>query len=474
MVMNLQAALVNRLWQLASWPEYRRFEAGLGDLHGEQLSCLARVLGRAESSAYGLRHGLKRGWSYSRFADEVPLITYDDILPYLKLTNGLLSEPVRVWEPTGGSTGGCKWIPWTGGLQQEFRSAVSAWIFDLYRQFPEVRNGRSYWQLTPTADVCPPEWLSGATAGFESDGDYLGALGRVLERAVLVSVDKSPQRFWERTVERLVNTTDLRLISCWSPTFLKLLKSKCEEILGCWTPEEWWPSLGVVSCWTDGPSLPYRAVLAEIFPTVTVQGKGLLSTEAVTTIPFRGHYPLAYRSHFFEFQDDYGGLVPAWGVEKGKTYEVIHSTSGGLLRYRSGDRVRVTGFLGTVPCFEFSNRSGVVDRFGEKLSLDFLQKVIGSCGVEAALGFEDGGYVLFLNPMSESRARELWGRVNEALESIYTYRDCLALEQLGRLRCFVLRSEDCWEFAREDYGRRKLNAVLPVGKWSEVFGGSFL
>ena len=185
--MNLWAALGNRLWQLVSWPEYRRFGAGLGDLHGEQLSCLARVLGRAESSVYGLRHGLKRGWSYSKFADEVPIITYDEILPYLKLTHGLITETVRVWEPTGGSTGGCKWIPWTGGLQQEFRSAVSAWIFDLYRQFPEVRNGRSYWQLTPTADVQPPDWLSGATTGFESDGDYLGAAGRLLERAVLVS-----------------------------------------------------------------------------------------------------------------------------------------------------------------------------------------------------------------------------------------------------------------------------------------------
>lgn len=466
------AALGNRLWQLVSWPEYRRFRGNLNRLKTNQLNCLSRALSAVEGTHFASRYELASDWEYSRFRDEIPLHDYEDLKPYYSAKGGILGESVKVWEPTGGSTGGCKWIPWTGSLQAEFSRAVSAWVFDLYSLFPSLRNGRSYWQLTPTAESTTPDWLKNSRTGFESDGEYLGSLGRMLERAVLLQVQKDAHRFWERTIETLVGAPDLRFLSCWSPTFLLLLKDWGRQILGCWTPEQWWPELRVISCWTHGPSKSHHRLVQDAFPSVSLQGKGLLSTEAVTTIPFLGTYPLAFRSHFFEFEDEDGVVWPSWSLTKDSEYHVLQTTSGGLIRYRSGDLVRVTGYLGEVPCLEFLCRSGVLDRCGEKLSCQFLEKLLNSFEVETALGFWGSSYVLFL--ADRERAAEIRLKVESELQTVFTYRDCQVLGQLGPLRCYVLESTAEWSKLRGHYGKQKLSRLLPDGCWTERMKGKML
>jgi hypothetical protein len=55
------------------------------------------------------------------------------------------------------------------------------------------------------------------------------------------------------------------------------------------------------------------------YPRCRVQSKGLLATEAVVTIPWRGRYPLAVTSHFFEFLSDEGDVLMAptnWNAGK--------------------------------------------------------------------------------------------------------------------------------------------------------------
>src|SRR6266852_4437688 len=63
--------------------------------------------------------------------------------------NVLTRDPVLLLEPTSGSTGGEKLIPYTASLRREFQRAVAAWIGDLFRQRPAVRRGRAYWSLSP-------------------------------------------------------------------------------------------------------------------------------------------------------------------------------------------------------------------------------------------------------------------------------------------------------------------------------------
>src|SRR5262249_47197665 len=114
-----------------------------------------------------------------------------------------------------------------------------------------------------------------------------------------------------------------------------------------------WPELALVSLWMDAEAARALSPLRERLPGAELQGKGLLATEGVVTLPlFDAPAPvLAVRSHFYELVPaeaaaEAPGARPrlAHELEVGRCYDVVMSTSGGLLRYRLGDRVRCEGF----------------------------------------------------------------------------------------------------------------------------------
>jgi hypothetical protein len=471
-----RAAWGNSLWRLSSLLEswtYRR-----GRLRPTQQRILGLLLQRQVSTLFGRRHGLDRIASYEAFQERVPISSYEDLLPFLAKPQALSPQKVRVWEPTGGSSGGSKWIPWTAGLQQEFRRAVAVWIWHLFQQHPEVMRGRSYWQLTPKAEISEPLWLRDQSTGFASDGEYLGPLGKWLERSVLISVEQGPD-LWRRTVQALKQAPDLRLISCWSPSFLVCLQQRFLDYEGRWEPQRWWPNLRLLSCWTQGPSAIYLPRLRELFPGVAIQPKGLLSTEAVVTVPVGSQHPLAYRSHFFELGSG-AETIPSWQWEAGLEGTVIVTTGAGLTRYSTGDRVRVTGHLGGIPCLEFLGREGVSDQRGEKLAFAFLEPLLDKLGGFAMLAFENDGYVLFTDealPPSErlAQAKQLQ---NELLAN-YTYRDCQHLGQLQPLKAFLIAGDALGQYSRVCSDRLGQPAAKPLRfhphqGWSQAFQGRFL
>ncbi len=476
------APVVNRLWQLCCWPGALSFSWHLDQLQQVQTDLLRLTLSRTAPTLYEQNHHLSGISTYQQFRERVPVATYGDLEPYLSVAQGILAQPAHTWEPTSGSSGASKWIPWTRGLQQQFGRGVSVWIWDLFRTYPGMRDGRSYWQLTPkTSLISAPSWLQGQQLGFASDGEYLGPWGRATERAVLVAPPLSQERFWETTIRSLIQAKDLRSLSCWSPSFLTLLQQKTLDLLGCWQPRAWWPKLQLISCWLHAASAPYRQNLEELFPGVALQAKGLLSTEALTTIPYQGRYPLAYQSHFFEFRDHRGEVFPSWELEFGQSYSVIQTTLGGLIRYDSGDRVLVTGFLGSVPCLEFLGRDGVSDHRGEKLSLALLEELLEPLEGFVMLAFEDDGYVLFCDsavPLGQ-RQRQVQHLETE-LQKNYCYADARHLDQLRALRGFLIpeRAELQWARIAEAHlgarpGSAKPQRFHPWIHWGRHFEGRF-
>ena len=140
-----------------------------------------------------------------------------------------------------------------------------------------------------------------------------------------------------------------------------------------------WPRLKLISCWSDGASEPYARDLAEKFPNVTLQPKGLLATEAFVSFPLAGYEggALAVASHYFEFLADSGDIFLAHQLEKGKTYSVVVTTGGGLYRYQLNDLIEVTDFYGQIPCFKFIGKADrVSDYFGEKLNEQFVANIL--------------------------------------------------------------------------------------------------
>ena len=473
--MSAGPLLANLAWAAGNLGAARRFSAALKEPEATQWRWLAQALRRDGESAFGREHGFGAVADYAAFARRVPLRAWDEFAPWVeRVRRGegavLGVERVTHLAPTSGTSEARKLIPFTTSLQEGFSAAVGAWMTDLVRLRPGVLGGPAYWSVSPAGD--DDENVAGAVrVGYADDADYLGGLRAWLVRLALAAPaglrhERDMEVFWRKTLVAVLARKDLRLISVWHPSFLDLLLEAaerrwgevCEEIdrrsraraaelrrlgPGAWT--RWWPALRVVSCWGDQAAEAGWRRLAQKFPGVLVQAKGLLATEAAVTIPCRGAYPLAVTSHFFEFIDKNGNVRRAHELERGGDYEVVVSNGGGLWRYRLGDTVECTGHLIAVPTLRFLGRAGnVSDLRGEKLSETFVAEVLrGLWRRDARPEFavlralpRESGYRLDVSEAGESESA-LEARLDAALSENPHYAWARRLGQLAPARVRV-------------------------------------
>jgi hypothetical protein len=471
--LSAAARLLNAAWLGANAPGYLRFRAALRDPRAAQESLLRSTLRSNRRTAFGAAHRFEDIRSGREYQQRVPLSDYDDYKDSLeRISSGdqgvLTAAPVRLLEPTGGSTRGPKLIPYTARLQAEIRRAVAPWIFDLARTRPGLMGGPAYWSLSPAVDL-PLAQHSKLPIGFETDSAYLGGWFRGLVNRTLIDCASlrnisDVAEFRRQTLARLLSARDLRLISVWHPTFLTtLLETLAEswhELLSALhqgeagaarvreleradphRPMTIWPELQLISCWGDGQAASLLPDLEERFPGVKIQPKGLIATEAFVSLPFEDQCPLAVRSHFFEFIGDDGSAKFAWQLEESRCYSVVVTTGGGLYRYRLRDRIQVTGFLAATPSIRFIGKEdGISDLYGEKLSECFVAHIVRELLQDFApsthfylLAPERTGagvrYVLFLDAPVARRAT-MAERLESALRANPHYAYCVHLEQL--------------------------------------------
>jgi hypothetical protein len=397
--MHLKASIANSLWMAANLPGHSRFLRALRAPAVTQNEKLFALLKKNSQTAFGRAHCFQNISTYEEFIQRVPLSDYSALEPWITRICGgepavLTHEPITHLVPTSGSTGARKLIPFTRALQADFNAAVAPWMFDLCRQSPGIIGGRAYWSISPSLGF-PEAEDSRIRIGFDDDTAYLAGPERALAGAVMAvpaTVGRAPslEAFQYETWLHLLKCPDLRLISIWHPSFLGLLLNalptfwkKLVRVLpnlaaaapDC--PKTFWPNLKVISCWADATAANSMPALRRWFPNVFIQPKGLLATECFVTIPFRDKYPVSVASHFFEFIDAHGEVFPLHEIKPGQEYEVVVTTSGGLWRYRLSDRVLVTGFVEKTPTLQFIGRGEAVsDRFGEKLSEQFVSEIL--------------------------------------------------------------------------------------------------
>jgi hypothetical protein len=487
------AAIANGAWLAASLPEYRRFRRASADVETTQRSLLRNCLAQNADTVFGREHGFPGIRSWEEFAERVPVRAYDDFRPWIdRIADGeqavLTAERVRLFEPSSGSSGAAKWIPYTAGLQAEYRRAVAVWVAALFLSRPQLMAGRAYWSLTPPADSVQAA-ESKVPVGFDEDSAYLGGVAQRLINYAMATPPAAghgtdSESFWRNTAASLSTCRDLRIISAWHPSFVLLLRDKVREYLG--TGDNPWPRLGLISCWGDAQAAALLPELQAAFPGVTIQPKGLLATEGVVTFPLGKQKPLALRSHFFEFEDSQGVVRPAWDLREGDQYQVIMTTGGGLYRYALRDGVVVNGCYGDTPCLEFVGKADhVVDYRGEKLSEDFvascMNEVFDELGIEAGFAMlapdltaEPLGYTLYIES-AHAPPDALHRKLEEKLRRGYHYALCVRLGQLRPLRVMRVRAPafDAYSQALVARGMR-LGDVKPTPlsrytDWSERF-----
>ena len=479
---------------------------GVSDLRASQAKLLDAMVRDNVESEFGRRHSFARIRSVAHFQAAVPLSTWDDYQAAAqRIAAGepgvLTSERVRLLEPSSGSTAATKLVPYTATLARQFRAGLQPWLADLLVSQPQLRQGRSYWSVTPAA--AQPQRSGPVPIGFEDDAAYLGPLaGRLLNQVFAVPSEvaraATMDEFRARTGAALLAARDLALVSVWNPSFFTLqldwMQANAAELLralparrrvvvdGPLQAGDWvrvWPRLRLISAWADAQAARPAAELAGRFPGVVFQPKGLLATEAMVSVPMtaaRGAV-LAARSHFFEFIDETGVVRLADALEVGGHYQVVVTTGGGLYRYRLGDLVEVTDHHGVLPVLRFLGRADKVsDLVGEKLSEGFVASCLAGLPGFALLAPVAGDaphYVCY----AERPTPGLAERLDAALRASYHYDYARRLGQLGPVRVVAVGpdAEQRYLAARVAAGQRlgdiKPAALALDGDWEAVFGG---
>jgi len=539
MLEPLMYRALNNVVLAASWHGVHEFERALPDPGSVQRNLLLGLLRRNRDSAYGRQYGFGSIRSVEEYQEHLPIVTYDDLVGSIERMKAgesavLTSEPVLMFEKSSGSVSAAKYVPYTRTLRSQFQAALGPWTSDLYRAFPGIGRGCSYWLVTPLSRE-RERTPAAIPVGFEDDSQYFGIFERwVLRRTMAVPPELAQVPKLEDclylTLRFLLQARCLSFISLWNPSFLLILLDRLElhgERLardlaeatvslsasispkikrqlrpdtaqaqnlramlgrGRIEPEVLWPELKLISCWTSASSRGMEGEILRVFPRVNIQGKGLLATEGIVSIPIEryGGCVAAVTSHFLEFVDTQsGGCRTIAQLKEGGEYSVVLTTGGGFWRYRLGDRVRVTGFAKNTPMLEFVGKEDhVCDLRGEKLNAVFVGKVLAkSCKLAsfamlAPSASEVCGYTLFLE--SPQCDPGLAVRVDQELEANPHYAYCRNLGQLANLQLFRIDHGAQENYLKhcEKLGQRagsiKTTALHKDHGWETVFTGRYV
>ncbi len=485
----------------------RRFHGERDHLERVQRARLQSLLGDVATAR------LEKPWAgevpaWESFRETYPLTRYRD---WQQAIDGqregrwrLVDSPLVRHQPTSGSSEKLKLIPYTRRFLGELDSAIGPWLDSMYRRYPGLTGGPHYWSVS----WLPQSQHQLMSGNLNDDSELMGGFKRRLAgiaQAVSpeVALAASPDDALFATLCYLVARPDLRMMSVWSPTFalqmLDALPRWGDEIVAVlrtgrwghreaslqrlpaprspdragvlvealrgekrWIGQALWPSLSLVSSWHTADAAPWAEQLRQRLPQALFEGKGLWATEGVVTIPVDDHYPLAYQSHVYEFEDLASGRIYApWELREGDEVSPIISGGNGLLRYRLDDRLVVTGFWGSVPCFRFLGRRYGVDMVGEKLSPDAARQAMLSAGkshglepvtllaVDAPTGCRPGYVAVFSEAgASGTRFVQTAGEeVERELATHFHYELARDLGQLAPVRALV--AADGWKLYQQ-------------------------
>ncbi|MCU7875720.1 MAG: GH3 auxin-responsive promoter family protein [Candidatus Thiodiazotropha sp. (ex Lucinoma borealis)] len=488
------------------------------DLEQCQTRWLMNCLRSNQTTLFGQRHAFADIDTIRDYQNRVPLHYYEEVSPYItRMASGeadiLFMGHPTAFEQTGGSSGGVKLIPYSDNSLEDFRRTMLPWLSELVTSH-SISSGNVYLTLSPATRQTSAT-ADGIPIGLP-DTAYLGPLaGQALMAlsAVPTWVGSIPdvEKWQLATLYWLVRQQKLSLISLWSPSFyLQLLEGLEErqaelmellnyggEIAGRTLPDDkpamarfvryladhdslhLWPGLKVVSCWMEGNSRSFANNLQQRLPQAQFQGKGLLATEGVTTVPNRNGAPLlAVQSGFYEFLQEDGEVRCAWEIDEDGEYEVVLTTRGGLYRYRTGDMVRYTGMIDNLPELYFLGRNDLTsDLVGEKLSEAFVAQCltdIPGFHMLAPVRTPEPHYTLIVSSDdTTARAVSRLATIENRLKSNPQYAYARKLGQLGPLTATThsnpLRVYTAKASMRQRLGDVKVPALLPPTMEVELF-----
>lgn len=531
---------MNANWQHISdycEPYHKQMLASTQHARESQERVLKEILSHNANSEFGIKHRFSEINSIAEYQSRIELHRYEDLRPTIQRiadgeTNLLYSDNTLALEPTSGSASAAKLIPLTQQGLRYLQHSILCWIYDLIRHYPKICDGSMYWSISPQTRK-KQQSKSGIPIGLDSDIGYLdpNIAGNLVQQMVLVDGElhgNDIEKWRLISCYHLLCAEDLSLISVWSPTFilelLRYIEWHIEELIefircgqhdqikhrfeakpqraevvreavlstvlstsqapfkfSSLSLEQIWPKFQLLSCWTHGSAGRFLQDLNSYFDNTKIQGKGLLATEGVISIPLGvAQDPLlALNSGLFEFVDRQGNIYLCDELNIGSEYRVITTFANGLYRYDSGDYVRVSGYYQQAPMLRFVGRSSLnSDICGEKLNEAFIAEQLANVNGFAMLApslTPRPHYVLYLDKdnYDDQSAKGIASTLEQALWNNPQYEYARQLKQLDPLS--MKRVNNPTErYIQSELNRGKLLgdikllSLRPETNWSEL------
>ena len=403
-------------------PRLRKLDLYQIEAEALQRGVLTRLLGKAAQTEWGRAYGYDKCLNYEDFAIQTPLNSYEELKGYIdRMRHGekdvLWPGKVKWYAKSSGTTNDkSKFIPVSkDGLHDTHYAGGTDAVVWYLRNNPKSRifDGKA---LILGGSHAPNYNLPGSLVGDLSailieNINPLVNLVRVPKKATALLSDFEVKRDRIAREAMKQNVTNLSGVPSWMLSVLNRIIELSGKPLG-----DVWPNLEVF--FHGGVAFtPYRG-----------------QYERLITLP-RMHYMETYNASegFFGLQDDpsdtamslmidYGvfyefipmdefdkeqpTVVPLWGVETGKNYAMVISTSSGLWRYIIGDMIR---FTSRNPYkFVITGRTkSFINAFGEELIVDNAEKGLAeACRQTGAEVLEYTAAPVFMD--ADGKCRHQW------------------------------------------------------------------
>ena len=346
-----------------------------------QRDVLMHLVGRASNTEYGLKHAFSEINNYEQFVKCVPVNSYEELKESIdRMRHGesdvLWPGRVKWFAKSSGTTNDkSKFIPVTDeGLHHIHYAGAFDTVALYLRNTPKSRlfDGRSLilgGSHSPNYNM-PGSLVGDLSAILIENINPLANLVRIPKKrtALLADFEVKRDRIAHEALNK--NVTNISGVPSWMLSVL----TRVMELSGKQYLDEVWPNLEVF--FHGGVAFtPYRQQYEHLIRSPRMQymetynaSEGFFGLQSEPTD--KSMLLMLDYDVFYEFQEmGTDNIVPIWGVESGKNYAMLISTSCGLWRYMLGDTVRFT----SVNPYKFviSGRTKhFINAFGEELIVD--------------------------------------------------------------------------------------------------------
>ena len=405
------------------WKELERHNKEAEEL---QRQVLSRLINRAKDTEYGRYHRFGDMKTYDDFVNSTPVNTYEELKEGIdRMRHGeadvLWPGKVKWYAKSSGTTNDkSKFIPVSKeGLKRLHYKGGSDVVAFYLRNNPQSRmfDGRGLilgGSHQPNYNV-PGSIVGDLSAILIENINPLVNLVRVpsKETALLSDFEEKRDRIAREAMNK--NVTNLSGVPSWMLSVL----NRVMELSGKTHLEEVWPNLEVF--FHGGVAFtPYRQQYEQLITSPKMHYMETYNASegffGIQNDPNdKSMLLMLDYDCFYEFQEmsgatgaaeTSGSIVPLWGVQPGKNYAMLITTSCGLWRYMIGDTVQ---FTSTNPYkFIISGRTkSFINAFGEELIVDNAEQGLAyACQQTGAQVLEYTAAPVFMD--ANAKCRHQW------------------------------------------------------------------